>query len=183
MNLREKAQKLGKLQVEIYWQHDRCEFKELAQSASQIYDLLGYDKADSEVVGTLISSAYQLADQGESFQGINAEKERQFYQEVERKLREVEQRLNYPISIASEQTQWWYASRHKNWFKLIYYLFFSQWKSLKLSQKSLAFPLTFYLIKVGLAHLKKNQLECEQNAIKYWYLLLTNHCALNLYLG
>lgn len=51
------------------------------------------------------------------------------------------------------------------------------------SQKSLAFPLTFYLIKVGLGHINKNQLECEQNAIKYWYLLLTNHCELNLYLG
>jgi hypothetical protein len=183
MNLREKAENLGKLQIEIYWQHDRCEFEELAQSAREIYDLLGYEKAETEIVGKLISDGYKLADQGESFQGINSEKEKQYYQQIELKLREVEKRLNYRITIAFEQAQWWYASRHKNWFKLIYYLFLTQWKPLKISQKTLAFPLTFYLIKVGLGHNKKNQLECEINAIKYWYLLLTNHCELNFYLG
>jgi hypothetical protein len=98
MNLREKAQKLGKLQVKIYWEHDRCDFEELAQAARELYELLGYEKKEATEIG---------------------------------------------------------------WFKLIYYS----------------------LIKVGISHFHKNQLECEENASQYWYIILKNQAELNLYLG
>jgi hypothetical protein len=183
MNLREKAQKLGKLQVKIYWEHDRCDFEELAQAARELYELLGYEKKEATEIGKLISVAYQLADEAERFQGIDSEKEKELYHQVERKLREIEQRLNSPISLAYEQSQWWYASRHRHWFKLIYYLFLQQWKPLKFALKRLALPLTFSLIKVGISHFHKNQLECEENASQYWYIILKNQAELNLYLG
>ncbi|HEY9299350.1 MAG TPA: hypothetical protein VIQ31_23915 [Phormidium sp.] len=110
---------LGELQTQIYWLHDALKFTELATAAANIYTKLGYNQQQSATAGKLISEAYQLADDADNaYQAGDYDQEMQFYHEAKDKLIQVENTLNYQISIAVHQMQWWRHFRHK-WFSWV----------------------------------------------------------------
>jgi hypothetical protein len=175
---------LGELQTEIYWLHDAEKFRELAIAASQIYLKLGYSHEQAEAAGKLISAAYQLSDEADlAYKAGDFEKEKQFYYQVNDKLREVETILNYQNSIAIHQMQWWLYFRHKQKLQVVLHLFLQNFKAVGISHLVTAIKLTYCLMEIGRVHKQRDKETTKHNAIKYWMELLRTKPKQYPYLG
>lgn len=167
------ALKLGKLQAQIYWLHDAEKFTELAESAAEIYQCLGYDAKTAEIVGNLISQAYQLADPADlAYQAGDFDLEMEFYHQVKDKLLAAETHLGLSKSIAEYQMRWWLYFRHKQKLKLVLYAFLQHWKSLEWINLIPAMQLTYDLVKIGRIHKLRDVEMTAQYASHYWSILL-----------
>ncbi|MBD1995558.1 hypothetical protein H6G00_02805 [Leptolyngbya sp. FACHB-541] len=176
------ADTLGRLQARIYWLHDAEEFDELTNTASKIYQLLGYSESLSNQVGRFISEAYRISDDAQiaRFAG-DPEKELKYYSEVQLQLAEAVKLLNLPIETAEYQVQWWMLSRHKKIIAALSYIL-KQHKYSKLSVLGEA-KLAYYSFQIGLGHHQRNLARCEKYAIHYWSLLLQSEEPIYPYIG
>ena len=174
------AETLGKLQASIYWLHDAEAFDELAQTASKIYQLLGYPECLSNQVGHHISAAYRISDDAQiaRFAG-DPQQELDHYAEVHLQLAEAAKVLGLSSAIANYQVQWWRLSRHK---KIIAALSYIRKQHHHLSDLGKA-KLAYYSFQIGLGHNQRNLAKCEKYAIHYWNLLLHSKETIYPYLG
>lgn len=167
------ALKLGKLQAQIYWLHDAEKFTELAESAAEIYQYLGYDARTAEIVGNLISQAYQLADPADlAYQAGDFDLEMQFYHQVKDKLLEAEDHLRLSKSIAEYQMKWWLYFRHREKFKVAINLFLQHFNSLGWINLIPAMQVTYDLVKICKIHKLRDLEMTAEYASHYWSILL-----------
>jgi hypothetical protein len=167
------ASTLGELQTKIYWLHDAEKFTELAEAATQIYILLGYAPEKAKIAGDLISQAYQLADDADIAEKAgNSQEEMKYYHQVQEKLIEAENVLNFQTSIAEHQMKWWFYFRHKDKLKVALHLFLQHFKPLGITNLFTAIQLTYCLIGMGKGHNLRDIAMTEEYTTQYWRLLL-----------
>ncbi len=176
------ADTLGRLQARIYWLHDAEKFDELTNTASKIYQLLGYPESLSNQVGGLISEAYQISDDAQLARlDGDFKKELKYYSEIQLQLGEAVKLLNLPIEIAEYQAQWWMLFRHKKIIAALSYIL-KQHRHSKLSLLGKV-KLAYYSFQIGLGHNQRNLAKCEKYTIHYWNLLLQSEKAVYPYIG
>lgn len=176
------ADTLGRLQARIYWLHDAEKFDELTNTASKIYQLLGYPESLSNQVGSFISEAYRISDDAQLARSAgDLEKELKYYSEAQLQLGEAVKLLNLPIEIAKYQVQWWMLFRHKKIIAALSYIL-KQHKSSQLSALGKV-KLVYYSFQIGLSHNQRNLAKCEKYTIHYWDLLLQSKEAVYPYIG
>ncbi|MBU4401002.1 MAG: hypothetical protein KKE86_16935, partial [Planctomycetes bacterium] len=160
-------------QVSIYWLHDSCQFEQLANMASVIYQNLGFDRALADKVGRIISECYQVADQAQDLylKGDCEEEEAAYFLAAE-KLKQAERILEYKKSVAVHQVRWWAHFRHRENIRAIYHLFAQNLQEVSIKGLFEAGKLTYNLVRVGFAHNRRDRADAIRYASEYWNILL-----------
>jgi len=133
--------------------HDLEDFERCTDGAVQLLDALTYEdvpQGDLRQGGENISTAFQLADEAEQWQGVNPEKEMEKYDEATVKLREGRAAVGLPVEPMDYRGKWWAAFRRDNKSAVLKNLFLEQVADVGLG--TTAVTTTKILVGVAKAH-------------------------------
>ena len=167
------SEQLGDLQVSIYWLHDSRQFDQLAITASVIYQKLGFNHSVADKVGHIIAECYKIADEAQmaNLKGDHSA-EKAAYIMAANKLQQAEVLLGYTKSVAMHQVRWWAHFRHKEKVRATYHLFVQNLQRWSIGGLFEAGKLTYALVRVGLAHNRRDRVGATRYLTTYWDILL-----------
>ena len=118
-DLNEISQKLRKFHREVWQYHDLEAFENLASSVHILLKILGFNQHSVKEAADHIKSAYICADKAvEAMEVENNVLEIQMYDKAATQLKQARILLNLGVDGGDYEAKWWYAFRHRNWFKI-----------------------------------------------------------------
>jgi len=159
--------KLGKYHCEVWQYHDLEAFENLASSVHILLKILGFNQQSVKVAADHIKSAYICADKAaEAMEVENNVLEIQMYDKAAIQLKHVRILLNLRVDGGEYEAKWWYAFRHRNWFKIGRLLF----EELFINTEDPEFALlgAYYLLATVRAHSERNWAKVEILLQQYW---------------
>ncbi|MEI7961651.1 MAG: hypothetical protein WCI04_04930 [archaeon] len=157
--------RLGKLQSDIWWQHDKKQFSQLEKTTQKFLLLLEFNTNQSKKASKLIRACYEEYDKALKTKNFKV---------MEEKHKQAMISLGFSSQNGENYSNWWIYFSQKDNPKIIKSLFIYHFGFFKGIKKVFAPLFVFLIVLAGiLGHNKRNKKVAEMLLSIYWLVILT----------
>lgn len=174
MDYEYKARRLGELHADIWWAHDERAFERLSKNASEMFQLLGFERSKAEEAGKHVSKAYEEYDNAGSADaaGNIAEREFHFVKVLEEQIM-VRKILDEDVKTAYYENTWWRHFHYRNYPKIFWPMLRQQMVKYKGWNVFFPFRALMCIVLAGFrGHNIRAKETAEERLSKFWELML-----------
>lgn len=168
--MKKDARKFAELLKNNWMFHDNKDYLAIKDNSKILLNMLGYNAENYEEASSIIMNFFILADKAQQYQFTNKNKEKKIYSVIIKKADGLDEILQRKKNSKYE-IYWWKTIRHKKYFLSILNLFIDQFHKLGIMNLYHVLVCTFFLIKAGKAHDRKEWKSVDMYLEKYFVII------------